>query len=152
MKIMIGVDGSPQSDAAVKSVAARPWPADSEVRLIAVVELHIAPVPAIWAVSDNHYLSLLHELQEKAHEALAHAAAWFASTQPDLLVTTETLNGNIKAMLVKEAEDWGADLLVVGSHGHNAVERFLLGSVSNAVMQHAPCSVEVVRQRAQAAV
>ena len=152
MKIMIGIDGSPPSDAAVKSVAARPWPTGSEIRLIAVVELHIASVPVIWAVPDNHYLSLLHELQEKAHEALTRAAAWFASTQPDLLVTTETLNGNIKELLVKEAEDWGADLLVVGSHGHNAVERFLLGSVSNAVMHHAPCSVEVVRQRAQAAV
>ena len=145
MKIMIGVDGSPQSDTAVKSVAARPWPAGSEVKLVAVVELHIAPVPAIWAVPDNHYLSLLHELQEKARIALERNAAWFASVQPDLPVTTETLNGNIKETLVNEAEKWGADLMVVGSHGHNAVERFLLGSVSNAVMHHAPCSVEVIR-------
>ncbi len=145
MKIMIGVDGSPQSEAAVKSVAARPWPKGSEVKLVAVVELHLVTIPAIWAVPDNHYVSLLHELQEKAREALDRNKAWLASTQSDLAVTTEILNGNIKETLVNEAEKWGADLLVVGSHGHNAVERFLMGSVSAAVMQHAPCSVEVVR-------
>ena len=145
MKILIAVDGSPQSDAAVKSIAARPWPAGSEIKLVAVVELHLVTIPAIWAVPDNHYASLLHELQEKAHEALDRNKAWFASTQPDLAVTTEIINGNIKEKLVNEADKWGADLLVVGSHGHNAVERFLLGSVSIAVMNHAPCSVEIVR-------
>lgn len=145
MKILIGVDGSPQSDAAVKSIAARPWPAGSEVRLVAVVELHLVTIPAIWAVPDEHYVNLLHELQGKARDALDRNQAWFASTCPDLLVTTEIINGNAKATLVNEAEHWGADLLVVGSHGHNAVERFLLGSVSLSVMQHAPCSVEIVR-------
>ncbi len=145
MKIMIGVDGSPQSEAAVKSVAARPWPTGSEVKLVAVVELHLVTIPAIWAVPDDHYVSLLHELQEKAREALDRNKAWLASTQPDLAVMTEILNGNIKETLVNEAENWGADLLVVGSHGHNAVERFLVGSVSTAVMHHAPCSVEIVR-------
>jgi hypothetical protein len=39
----------------------------------------------------------------------------------------------------------GADLIVVGSHGYRALERFLLGSVSQSVVSHAACSVEVVR-------
>lgn len=46
--------------------------------------------------------------------------------------------------LIEVAEDTGADLIVVGSRGLNAAERFLLGSVSQKVAQHAPCTVMVV--------
>jgi nucleotide-binding universal stress UspA family protein len=48
-------------------------------------------------------------------------------------------------VILDEAESWGADLIVVGSHGYRAWERFLLGSVSQSVVSHAKCSVEVVR-------
>jgi nucleotide-binding universal stress UspA family protein len=43
------------------------------------------------------------------------------------------------------ADLWGADLIVVGSHGRRGVDRYLMGSVSEAVALHAHCSVEVVR-------
>jgi nucleotide-binding universal stress UspA family protein len=49
---------------------------------------------------------------------------------------------------VEEAERWGADLIVLGSHGHGATMRMRLGSVSHRVVLHAPCSVEVIRGRA----
>lgn len=45
------------------------------------------------------------------------------------------------------AEEFRADLIMVGSHGHGAIERFLLGSVSQAVALHAKCSVEIIRNR-----
>ena len=50
-------------------------------------------------------------------------------------------------MILDVAEEWGADLIVVGSHGYRALKRFLLGSVSHSVVSHAKCSVEVVRCR-----
>jgi nucleotide-binding universal stress UspA family protein len=50
-------------------------------------------------------------------------------------------------VILDEAEKWKADLIVVGSHGYPAWERLLLGSVSQAVVSHAKCSVEVVRVR-----
>jgi nucleotide-binding universal stress UspA family protein len=50
-----------------------------------------------------------------------------------------------KSIIMDEAEKWGADLIVVGSHGHRGIERFLLGSVSEGVALHAKCSVEVIR-------
>jgi nucleotide-binding universal stress UspA family protein len=62
-------------------------------------------------------------------------------------VTTEVLTGSPKRIIVEEAETWGADLIVVGSHGYRGWERLLLGSVSQAVVSHADCSVEVVRCR-----
>jgi len=46
-----------------------------------------------------------------------------------------------------QADEWGADLIVVGSHGRTGVKRWLLGSVAGAIVSHAPCSVEVVRRR-----
>ena len=49
--------------------------------------------------------------------------------------------------IVEEAERWGADLIVVGSHGYRGPERALLGSVSQAVATQAKCSVEIARRR-----
>jgi nucleotide-binding universal stress UspA family protein len=47
--------------------------------------------------------------------------------------------------IVRTAKDWGADLIVVGSHGRAGVQRALLGSVAEGVMRAAPCAVLVVR-------
>jgi len=53
--------------------------------------------------------------------------------------------GNPAAEIVKTASEWSADVIVIGSHGRRGVERVLMGSVAEAVMRHAPCSVLVVR-------
>lgn len=55
--------------------------------------------------------------------------------------------GSPKQVILDEAESWVADLIIVGSHGYGAWDRFLLGSVSNAVATHAKCSVEIVRRK-----
>jgi nucleotide-binding universal stress UspA family protein len=60
-------------------------------------------------------------------------------------IEKEILIGSAKKIIVKEAEDWEADLIVVGSHGYGFLGRALLGSVSDAVIHHAPCSVLVVK-------
>jgi nucleotide-binding universal stress UspA family protein len=57
------------------------------------------------------------------------------------------IDGSPKQVIVEQAEQWGADLIVMGCHGFGPVKRFLLGSVSQAVAVHAPCSVEIVRLR-----
>jgi nucleotide-binding universal stress UspA family protein len=50
--------------------------------------------------------------------------------------------------IVKAAQEWGADLIVIGSHGRRGLTRTLMGSVAEAVMHHAPCPVLVVRAKA----
>lgn len=62
-----------------------------------------------------------------------------------MVVDGESLPGPPRIVILDEAETWGADLIVVGSHGYRAWERFLLGSVSQSVVSHANCCVEVVR-------
>jgi nucleotide-binding universal stress UspA family protein len=54
-------------------------------------------------------------------------------------------HGNPADVIVQEAEESGADLIVVGTRGHNAAKRLFMGSVSTNVVHHAPCDVLVVR-------
>jgi nucleotide-binding universal stress UspA family protein len=62
-------------------------------------------------------------------------------------VSTGVVTGSLKRTIVEESEEWGADLIVLGSHGYHTWERMLLGSVSQSVAAHAQCSVEIVRCR-----
>jgi nucleotide-binding universal stress UspA family protein len=62
-----------------------------------------------------------------------------------LSVSSDLREGNPKEEIIEYARSWKADLVVVGSHGRRGPKRLLLGSVSEAVATHAPCSVEVIR-------
>ena len=63
----------------------------------------------------------------------------------EFVVNTEVLRGPPDQQIIEKAKEWKADLIVVGSHGRGFWGR-LLGSVSNGVVHHAPCSVLVVRK------
>jgi len=51
-----------------------------------------------------------------------------------------------KETILQAADEWGANLIVCGSHGRKGFSRFLLGSVSEAIASHANCSVEIIRR------
>ncbi len=91
-------------------------------------------------------VQLLKDEHQRASRDVAKVAEEIANKAPGLQVSTQVLEGSPKKMIVEEAERWGADLILVGSHGHGPAERFLLGSVAQAVAVHAPCSVEIVRR------
>ena len=61
-------------------------------------------------------------------------------------VTSAVERGDPKSVIIDTVARWDADLIVIGAHGADALERFLIGSVSDAVARHAPCSVQIVRQ------
>lgn len=145
MKIMLAVDGSEGSIAAVRQVLARPWPAGSEVKILSVVELLAVVTPENFWVPENYYLRLEQSLQEQARTAVERAEAQCKAAQSPLVVTTEILNGVAKDTIVEEAERWGADWIVLGSHGYRGWQKLWYGSVSQAVAAQAPCSVEIVR-------
>ncbi len=143
MKILLAVDGSLCGLAAAEEVAWRPWPNGSSVKIIYVAE-HPIILPQVIQTLPEAALS---QLQRAASYAIDKAAAQFTTCADDrLAVANEILHGNPKKAILDEAEKWGADLIVLGSHGMSAVERFLLGSVSRTVATHAKCSVEVVRR------
>ena len=93
--------------------------------------------------SDNYFQEWEKLLEESARTAIEKAAAQFSSSQ--LTVTTTVLKGQAGEAILEEAENYGADLIVLGSRGLGGFERLLLGSVSQAVVTQARCSVQIVR-------
>ena len=144
VRIIIGIDGSPGSEAAVKAVAARNWSPKSEAKLIVVDDPlfpdYLGVIPPLAKI-------IKEDKQEELTWAnkIAKASAGLL-TQTQLRVTHVLRNGDPKRELPNAAEEWGADCIFVGSAGFsNRFERFVLGSVSAAVAARAHCSVEVVR-------
>jgi nucleotide-binding universal stress UspA family protein len=148
MKLLLATDGSDCSLAAVKSVAARPWPEGTEVRVLSAVEYHL---PFLQATLEPSFINpsamekLREEAMRRAQDAIRTAEEPLAAAG---LKTSEALSVLIESpaqAILDEAKQWGADLIVVGSHGHRGINRLLLGSISEAVAMHAECSVELIR-------
>jgi nucleotide-binding universal stress UspA family protein len=143
MKILVAIDGSEQSEAAVDEVASRHFPADVDMRVVSVVE----PPNLGEGVDMSLYAEIEKTARQRASAAVGKAAATLRADEAGRRrnVTAEVLSGSPKRVILEEADAFGADLIVVGSHGHGMFDRFLLGSVSQAVALHAKCSVEIVR-------
>ena len=137
LRLLVCVDGSAGSYAAAREVARRHWPAGTEARLLAAVDLQLAAV-----------LRRSHHADRKRSMTTPTAVIEIASQElrgSSLIITPVVEQGDPKQVIVDEAARWGADSIFLGATGHGRLERFLLGSVSAAVAARASCSVEVVR-------
>jgi nucleotide-binding universal stress UspA family protein len=149
-RILIATDGSEFSAAAVKAIAERPWPSETEVKIISVPEF------ALWLGEFPYFqLAKIEELNKSALDAARAAVALGKESlrRAGLEVSTDVpveREAPAKTIL-EEAKEWNADLIMVGSHGRRGFDRIALGSVSESVAMNAHCSVEVVRtpQRAE---
>ena len=151
MKILLATDGSDYSKAAVNSVAERPWPQGSEVKIISAMEVPFAPTTEGWVMPDSYYSELDRVAREQAEAAVKYAVERIESGKASgIEIITKIISGSAREAILDEAERWDADLIVLGSHGYSGWQRFLLGSVSHAVATHAHCSVEIVRQKPHA--
>ncbi len=148
-RIVIGIDGFPESLGAAKEVASRCWPPHSEVKVIVVDDLLfpdylgdlIPPLEKIIEEDRSKERAWVREVSKKPLEILRRA---------NLQVSSVLREGNPKKELPKAAKAWAADCIFVGSAGFSSrLERFALGSVSAAVAARAHCSVEVVRSRSK---
>jgi nucleotide-binding universal stress UspA family protein len=118
---------------------------NTEIRVISAAEPAYVPAEP-FAVSSEYLADLDAKNLKKANDTVAEAEAEIRKHLPDLAaLTTAVVKGAPKQAIVEEAENWGADLIIMGSHGYGFWQRALLGSVSNSVVHHAPCSVLVVR-------
>jgi len=97
-------------------------------------------------VNDEGMEALREAAMTRAQNAVATAEEIIASSGLKTSESISVLVDSPKQIILNEAQAWGADLIVVGSHGRRGISRFVLGSVSEAVATHAACSVEVIRK------
>jgi nucleotide-binding universal stress UspA family protein len=144
MKILLAFDGSEHSEAAARELAGRPWPPDSMVRILTAVRVYIPS--AVEFMSTGETADQIGDDHVKSAQDVAQTVA--ESLQATgLRVETVVRKGDPRRVIVDEAKSWGADLIIMGACGHTAFERWLVGSVAQSVVTHAPCSVELVRPR-----
>ena len=149
MKILIATDGSDHSKAAIDALAnVVANPETTAFKIVSSVEFPaMLPSDPFVGVSAEYYDRIEKAGHGQANEAVEHAETQIRSLFPNhaLDITAEVISGSPQRVLVEKAAEWGADLIVVGSHGYGFWSRVMLGSVSNSVVHHAPCSVLVVR-------
>jgi nucleotide-binding universal stress UspA family protein len=147
MKILLAVDDSKFSQAAIQSVLHTARPQETEVRVLHVLEpIFFSPEAQTWT-SFPAYTEMIEQRRQDATELVKRAAESLRAVGfKGCSYAVE--DGVPKLTIADEARRWGADLIVLGSHGRTGLDRFLLGSVSESVARHAACSVEIVRPRA----
>jgi nucleotide-binding universal stress UspA family protein len=138
--IIVAIDGSPSSDAAVR------WAAqDAALRGLPLTVLHVeSPANATWSQS-----AVLEEStsaqQAEGHSLLDHAAMVARdAVTAELHITGELLSSTSTIpTIIEHSKD--AELVVLGSRGRTAVSRSILGSVSSGLIRHAHCPVALIR-------
>jgi nucleotide-binding universal stress UspA family protein len=146
MKILLAVDGSDISNEMVEEFSGRTFAPNTEVLIISAYEMvSLITTAALLSEAYQYHAMADKELLKSAENATQNAVSVLQKKMPQLSFSTAAIEGSPKSIILKEAETFCADLIVLGSHGHGAVTGFLLGSVSQSVALHAKCSVEIVR-------
>jgi nucleotide-binding universal stress UspA family protein len=140
MKVLLAIDDSKYSEAATQALIAQAKPRETEVRVLHVIESFVFLYEGGYVVD---WKPVIEEFRKKGETLLTQTAQVLRTA--GFQVATAMEEGSPKSVIVDFAAKWPADLVVMGSHGSNVLERFFLGSVSEAVMRHAPCSVQIVR-------
>jgi nucleotide-binding universal stress UspA family protein len=148
MKILIATDGSEFSTLAVEECCRlMPNLGASQIKILSVFEAEYGLGAEPFAISAEYIQAIADAAEQKAKHFCASAADLIREKlhDGDLDLTVETMAGPPGKEIVDFAETWGADLIVVGCHGRGFWGR-MIGSVSDVVVHHAPCSVMIVRK------
>ena len=133
-RILLATDGSDVSLAAAEAVAETTWPANSEVKIVSVID------PIIYSLSE---IGLLRDKRtERAHRAIGQAIRVLKDSS--LKVSGEVIAGTIVRQITDRAKDWNANLIVLGTNQPRGLRRLLFGSTSTSVANRAHCSVRVI--------
>ncbi|MCB1023974.1 MAG: universal stress protein [Acidobacteria bacterium] len=147
MKILIAIDDSEFSRSAVEFCGSLFGAnQDAVIKILTSFERMIPPTEP-FSVSDQYVRAVDSQSRAKANETAAKAKDLLCEKYSSLAdkISIDVVSGSPARTIVEEAENWKADLIVTGSHGYGFWKRALLGSVSNAVAHHVPCSVLIVR-------
>lgn len=145
MKVTVALDVSEHSEAALKSVASRPWTNGSEIALISVIDLGLYDHEG-WNANNILNLNQINKkLVAERTQYLDLSAENLRKKLPKVKVNTRVLQGRAREGILNDVKHFQTDLLIMGSHGRSGVKRLLLGSVAESVMVNAMCPVEIVK-------
>ena len=155
MRVLIGYDGSPGADAALDDLRKAGLQREVEAVIVSVREPAPSPIPADMItrpMTSGMGTEALAQAEAASRQVLEEATAIAAkagervgSDFPNWKVHTEGVAGWPATELINKADEWQADLVVVGSHSRSTVGRFFLGSVSKKVVTDSYHSVRVAR-------
>jgi len=149
MKIILGTDGSEFSDAAADKCSEMFGSIDgAQIRVVCAFEEVQVIAAEPFALSPEYYQAMADAARKQAEHFAQTTVERMKDRCEKASVSHEVLTGKPANCIVEFAKEWNADLIVVGSHGRGFWGR-MLGSVSNGVVNHAPCSVIVVRKSAE---
>jgi nucleotide-binding universal stress UspA family protein len=135
MRILLATDGSDVSLAAAQAVAETAWPEHAELKVVSVVNAMIYSLEEIGLVRDRR--------TEWAHRAIGDAVQVLRVAP--FKISGEVIAGEAARQIIDRAKNWGADLIVVGTHERRGLKRLLSGGTSAVVASRAHCSVKVIR-------
>lgn len=137
--MVVGIDGSPEADAALQFALAEARLRSLRLRVVCTWELHTTSyVGEVFAATPDAFVAAENHAEEVLRAALERAVADDAGVD----IEASAIEGRPVSVLVDQAA--GAELLVVGSRGLGATKRLLLGSVSEGVAHRAPCPLVIV--------
>ena len=158
MKVMIAYDGSHGSDAAVEDLQFAGLPAEGQLLVVSVADVYATSIPLQEEIRSLRKLvsdRVVGETVDYAHketckvrgqavETASMASDRIRTFLPRWSVWREAAVGDPESELLRRAEDWKPDLVLVGSNKRGTIERFFLTSISKAVAEKAACSVRIV--------
>jgi nucleotide-binding universal stress UspA family protein len=144
MRVLLAIDESEYSAEAAREVEKRLILPQTTVRVLHVVDTFVPPAAAVVEAGGS-----LEGVQQNVMGRFQELVDERARRLTELGVTAEGVvrEGSAGKQIVHEASEWDADLIVIGAHGLTGLESILMGNVARHVVDHAPCSVEVVRPK-----
>jgi nucleotide-binding universal stress UspA family protein len=147
MKILLPLDDAPCSTAALDAVVEQFHPHGTEIRLLHVVEW---PKHLSMSVAMGEGPSAATDLMASRNRAFREGGDLVARAAARLRAagfeaTENVVAGDARETIIDAARTWEPDLIVIGSHGWKGLDRLVMGSVSDAIVRRADCSVEVIR-------
>lgn len=148
MRILLATDGSEYAREAAAQCGELVAEIEPAVIKIITVSDYIVDFDSEAFVSEEEFVEhLKKEIYRRTQQILSEAERIIRYQNEHLQIEKEMFIGSAKQLIVEEAIRWKADLIVVGSHGYGFWGRAVLGSVSDAIVHYAPCSVMVVRKK-----
>ena len=156
MKVLIAYDGSECADQAIEDLQRAGLPAEADAIIVSVEEVWLPPPPVSslelvdQAIGVGDGTATRRSVEPEYHPVEAEGWARKAAERieeffPAWSVTATGVTGSPAGEILRIADDWGADLIVVGSHGRSGFGRLVFGSVSHQIIIHAGCTVRVAR-------